>query len=68
MPQDQSRPPQSLQHIDDPDYWRLRAEEALQIAYELTDGDALSRMLEVGKRYERRARLAEQRQRKGVSA
>jgi len=52
-------PPSSLQH--DAEYWRLRAEEALEVAYEMTNPDALSRMLGIGKRYERLARLAEER-------
>lgn len=45
------------------DYWRRRADETLEVAYELRDPVAISKMLEIGRRYERLARQAEQRQR-----
>jgi hypothetical protein len=46
------------------DYWRRRSEEALEVAYELRDGPAITRMLEIGRQYERLARQAEERERK----
>ena len=45
------------------DYWRRRADEALEVAYELKGGPAITRMLEIGRQYERLARQAEQRER-----
>jgi hypothetical protein len=48
---------------EDADYWRRRADEALEVAYELRDGPSITRMLEIGRRYERFARQAEQRER-----
>lgn len=42
-------------------YWRRRADESLEIAYELKDAAAISKMLEIGRRYERLARQAEAR-------
>ena len=45
------------------DYWRRRSEEALEVAYELRDGPAITSMLEIGRRYERLARQAEERER-----
>lgn len=45
------------------DYWHRRSEEALEVAYELRDGPAITRMLEIGRQYERLARRAEERER-----
>lgn len=45
------------------DYWRRRSEEALEVAYELRDGPAITRMLDIGRQYERLARQAEERER-----
>ncbi len=52
-------PPPSQRQRRDCEYWRRRAEEALEIAYEMTDAVAISQMLEIGRRYELRARQAE---------
>ena len=49
----------SLPKNNDPDFWRLRAEEALAIAYEMTNADAISKMLRIVGRYEQLARHAE---------
>jgi len=57
-------PSPSPKGIIDPEYWRQRAEEALEIAYEMTRPLAVSKMLQIVERYERLARLAEDRQRK----
>ena len=45
------------------DYWRRRSEEALEVAYELRDGPAITRMLDIGRQYERLARQADERER-----
>ena len=45
------------------DYWRQRSEEALEVAYELRGGAAITKMLEIGRQYERLARQAEERER-----
>jgi hypothetical protein len=54
-------PPSS--QIIDADYWRQRADEALTVAYEMTDPRALSKMLAVVKRYDARAVEAETKRR-----
>ena len=48
---------------EDAAYWRRRADEALEVAYELRSGLAITRMLDIGRQYERLARQAEERER-----
>jgi len=47
--------------INDPKYWRERAEEARIIADQLTDPDAKRRMLRIADDYEELAKRAERR-------
>ena len=47
--------------INDPKYWRERAEEARTIADELTDPDAKRRMRRIADDYEELAKRAERR-------
>jgi predicted Rossmann-fold nucleotide-binding protein len=47
--------------INDPKYWRERAEEARMVADELTDPDSKRRMLRVADDYEELAKRAEKR-------
>ena len=51
------------QIAENADYWRRCADDALEVAYELRDGPSITRMLEIGRRYERLARRAEERER-----
>ena len=47
--------------IDDPDYWRKRAEEARTIAERMTDAHTKSLMLGVAESYEKITKWAEER-------
>ena len=57
-----------MSKINDPQYWRRRAEEARTLAEELTDPDAKRKMLKIAKDYETLARRPEQRLRHYSSA
>jgi hypothetical protein len=54
-------PPGSIARINDPAYWRSRAEEARTIAEQMTDSDAVSTMLKVAEQYQELAQKAERR-------
>ena len=49
--------------VDDPDYWRFRAENARQLAKNIKEADAKSIVLSIAQQYEHLARLAEERRR-----
>jgi hypothetical protein len=57
-PEEHAIPQPSRKHMHDPEYWLQRAEEALEIALEMTDAFAISKMLRVVRRYEYQARQA----------
>ena len=61
MPDTESSRPSSYSRADlnDPAYWRARAEEARQYAETFTDDGARQSMLGVAETYERLAKLAE---------
>ena len=48
-------------HIDDPLYWRERAEEARRIAEQLAEAVAKQTMLDIALSYEALAKIAEER-------
>jgi hypothetical protein len=50
-----------MSHINDPKYWRYRAEEARAMAEGLTNPEAKHLMLKVAADYERLAKRAEER-------
>ena len=56
-----------MSKINDPQYWRRRAEEARTLADELTDPDAKRKMLNIAKDYETLAIRAAQRLRQHSS-
>jgi hypothetical protein len=58
-PNDADAPAASLNLIEDPRYWRDRAEEARAMADEITDPVAIASLLETTKHYERVARYVE---------
>jgi len=47
--------------INDPAYWRERAEEARRIAEQLVDAVAKDMMLDIARSYESLAKMAEER-------
>jgi hypothetical protein len=47
--------------VDDPGYWRIRAENTRKLATGMKVGDAKTILLNIAEQYERLARLAEQR-------
>ena len=49
--------------INDPAYWRERAEEARRIAEQLADAVAKDMMLDVARSYDKLAKIAEERRR-----
>jgi len=46
--------------LDNPEYWRFRAEEVRTIADDMRDGDPKAIMLRIAEDYERIAKLVEQ--------
>ena len=57
-----------MSKINDPQYWRRRAEEARTLAEELTDPDAKRKMLKIAETYEQLSVRALQRLRHHSSA
>ena len=53
--------------VDDPGYWRFRAENARQLAMTIKEAEAQSIVLNIAQSYEHLARLAEERRRQPVS-
>ena len=51
--------------VDDPEFWRSRAEEVRVIAEDLKDADAKTIMNRIADDYERLAKYAQQRRRPG---
>ena len=49
--------------VDDPGYWRFRAENSRQLAKEVEEAEAKSIVLNIAQEYEHLARLAEERRR-----
>jgi len=46
--------------LDNPEYWRFRAEEVRTIAEDMKDGEPKTIMLRIAEDYERIAKLVEQ--------
>ena len=46
--------------VDDPGYWRIRAENTRRLATGMKPGEAKTILLDIAERYERLARLAEE--------
>jgi hypothetical protein len=55
------KPEPPLPRLNDPEYWRSRAEEARTILERMIDGEARASLFRVAEQYEELGRKAEQR-------
>ena len=53
----------SLSHLDDPEYWRKRAQELRDLAVKMGLDEARQKLLDIAADYERLANAAEERER-----
>ena len=54
----------SLSHLDDPEYWRKRAQELRDLAVKMGLDEARQQLLDIAADYERLANAAEERESK----
>jgi hypothetical protein len=60
--------PLSLSHLDDPEYWRKRAQELRDLAVKMGSDEARQQLLNIAADYERLANAAEERERNAPEA